>query len=136
MEPLYGADSNALVCQLYVTVGKWWMHILVVGNSPLFCIITVWVSPVGNQSHQWNQWRGIFMVCDLGQIIQRWGPQGLDIIDISTIRHINQTLITLIPKVDNVTKFKDFKPVSSCNISYKLITKTLTLVWGWWWRDW
>lgn len=35
------------------------------------------------------------------------------------------TLIALIPKVDCPTKFKEFRPISLCNIVYKLIIKVL-----------
>lgn len=41
------------------------------------------------------------------------------------IRDINETLITLIPKVDPVVCIKNFRPISLCNISYKVITKIL-----------
>lgn len=34
-----------------------------------------------------------------------------------------KTLIILIPKVDNPNSFKEFRPISLCNMVYKLITK-------------
>lgn len=41
------------------------------------------------------------------------------------IREINETLITLILKVDPVVNIQNFRPISLCNISYKVITKIL-----------
>nr|KYP67366.1 Retrovirus-related Pol polyprotein LINE-1 [Cajanus cajan] len=41
------------------------------------------------------------------------------------ISEINGTLITLITKVDNVVSLKQMRPISLCNVSYKVITKIL-----------
>ncbi|XP_019167321.1 PREDICTED: uncharacterized protein LOC109163057 [Ipomoea nil] len=37
----------------------------------------------------------------------------------------NDTLISLIPKVPNPTSVKQYRPISLCNVSYKLITKIM-----------
>ena len=39
--------------------------------------------------------------------------------------HLLETLITLITKVDNPVRFGEFRPISLCNVVYKLITKVL-----------
>lgn len=41
------------------------------------------------------------------------------------VREVNQTLITLIPKVEQVCNIRDFRPISLCNVAYKVITKIL-----------
>lgn len=38
---------------------------------------------------------------------------------------VNATTISLIPKVDNPIKTNDFRPVSCCNVTYKVISKVL-----------
>ena len=37
----------------------------------------------------------------------------------------NAIFITLIPKVDNVTKWEEYRPISLCNYIYKLISRVI-----------
>lgn len=38
---------------------------------------------------------------------------------------IAETLLVLIPKANNPTRLKNFRPISSCNVIFKVITKVL-----------
>lgn len=40
-------------------------------------------------------------------------------------KDINHTYVCLIPKMQNATSLKDFRPISFCNCAYKIITKIL-----------
>ena len=43
----------------------------------------------------------------------------------SVLKSINHTFITLIPKVHNLEKVTNFRPISLCNVIYKTIIKVL-----------
>lgn len=40
---------------------------------------------------------------------------------------VSETLVALIPKIGVPTSFKDLRPISLCNVVYKIITKVLVL---------
>ena len=62
-----------------------------------------------------------------------WTNVGMDItqamlscLNLSSIlKFINHTFITLIPKVNNLENVSNFKPISLCNVIYKIVSKVI-----------
>ena len=62
-----------------------------------------------------------------------WSTVGVDVIEatLSALNtgtmppFLNHTFISLIPKIKNPERAKDFHPISLCNVMYKLISKTI-----------
>lgn len=46
--------------------------------------------------------------------------------DLSRVQAINDTNIALIPKVDHPESLQKFRPISLCNVSYKVVTKIIS----------
>ena len=43
----------------------------------------------------------------------------------SILKSINHTFITLIPKVKNLERVSEFRPISLCNVIYKVVNKVI-----------
>ena len=41
---------------------------------------------------------------------------------------LNSTFLTLIPKKDNLGSLEDYRPISMCNITYKVVTKIIAQI--------
>ena len=62
-----------------------------------------------------------------------WNVVGLDVTKMvlnvlnsnMPLDELNKTNITLVPKIKNPTRMKDFRPISLSNVTYKLISKVL-----------
>ena len=62
-----------------------------------------------------------------------WSDVGMDITQAvlsslnsgSILKSINHTFIILIPKVKNPEKVSEFKPISLCNVIYKIVSKVI-----------
>lgn len=46
-------------------------------------------------------------------------------LDTSRVADINETLVVLIPKLQHPESLKQFRPISLCNVVYKIITKVI-----------
>ncbi|CAA6673962.1 unnamed protein product [Spirodela intermedia] len=54
-----------------------------------------------------------------------WDIVGTNIVH--AVKEFFSTFITLIPKVTNPTSFRDFRPISLCNVCYKVVSKIITI---------
>lgn len=84
--------------------------------------INAWAAP-GPDGYQ----AGFYQQCwdivgrDIVHLVQQFFASG------QFPSHINQTFQVLIPKQEIATKPGDYRPISLCNITYKIITKLLAI---------
>ncbi|KAL3525441.1 hypothetical protein ACH5RR_013813 [Cinchona calisaya] len=60
-----------------------------------------------------------FIHLDVVNAVKRFFHSGV------LFKSINETLITFIPKVDNLVDMTHFRPISLCNVLYKIMSKFL-----------
>lgn len=58
---------------------------------------------------------------DLVEMVQQFFKSG------HLLRHLNHTFIVLIPKVTHPFKVEQYRPISLCNVAYKVISKIITI---------
>lgn len=63
----------------------------------------------------------------------QWGVLGRDVCEYVRsifenpwkVAEVNHTLLVLVPKVENLSLIKDFRPISLCNVIYRAVTKVV-----------
>ena len=60
------------------------------------------------------------MANDVTHAIQSFATSG------KLLREVNHTFVTLVPKSTNASSLSDYRPISCCNVLYKIITKVLS----------
>lgn len=65
--------------------------------------------------HYWS-----IVECDLGAMVQHFFRH------VFLLKQLNHTFLVLIPKVEHPSKIKQYRPISLCNVAYKVILKILT----------
>ena len=47
-------------------------------------------------------------------------------LELEKVKEVNKTFVSLIPKVDHSEHIKQFRPISLCNVIYKVVTKIIS----------